>query len=189
MELKKKIFQELNRVCRKDTILASNTSCLSITAIASATKRPDRVIGVHFAPPVPVMAGVEIIKGMDTSEETLQVAQKVVHKMRKWTFVASDSPGFAANRLYPLMANEAFYVVWQGIATAEDIDNMYKLSFRYPMGPLELADFAGLDTLLAVLEYLCENLGEKYRPCPLLKQLVQAGHYGMKTGRGVYKYS
>ncbi len=189
MELKKQLFAELDKICPKDTILATNTSSLSITVIASATKRPDRVVGMHFASPVPVMMAVELIKGIDTSEGTLEVVREVAKKMGKEVIIAADFPGFAGNRLLPLFINEAFYLLWENIASAEDIDKLTRLNLRHPMGPLELADFIGLDTILSVLEYLHREMGEKYRPCPLLKQLVAAGHYGRKTGRGVYKYT
>jgi len=189
LELKKQLFKNLDAMCPPPVVLATNTSSLSITAIASATKTPERVVGMHFSNPVPVMMGVELIKGRDTSEDTLEVAKEVSRKMGKDFFIAADFPGFAGNRMFPLFLNEAFYVLWEGIASAEDIDKMCKLQLRHPMGPLELADFTGLDTILSVLEYLHREMGEKYRPCPLLKQLVAAGHYGRKTGRGVYKYT
>lgn len=189
LDLKKKLFAELDKMCSPHTILATNTSSLSITAIAAATKRPEKVIGMHFSSPVPVMMGVELIKGRDTSEETLEVIKAVAQKMGKDYFIAADFPGFAGNRLLPLFINEAFYVLWQGIASAEDIDKACKLQLRHPMGPLELADFIGLDTIASILEYLYKEMDDKYRPCPLLKQLVAAGHYGRKTGRGVYRYT
>lgn len=188
LDLKKQVFKNLDETCPQHTILATNTSSLSISAIASATKRSDKVIGMHFASPVPVMMGVELIRGRDTSDETTETAKEVCKKLGKDTFVAADFPGFAGNRLFPLFLNEAFYVIWEGITTPEDLDRSVKVMLRHPMGPLELADFGGLDLLLNVLEYLHKEMGEKYRPCPLLKQLVAAGHLGRKTGRGVYKY-
>lgn len=188
MDLKKKLFEDLDRVCPSHTVLATNTSSLSITAIAAVTKRPDKVIGMHFASPVPVMMGVEIIKGRHTSGETLEIIKEVSKKMGKDFFIAADFPGFAGNRLLPLFINEAFYVLWQGISSAEDIDKACRMNLRHPMGPFELADFIGLDTILNILEYLQKEIDDKYRPCPLLKQLVQAGSLGRKTGRGVYNY-
>jgi 3-hydroxybutyryl-CoA dehydrogenase len=189
LDLKKEIFQKLDRICPAHTILASNTSTCSITAIASVTKRPDKVIGMHFANPVPIMIGVELIKGLDTSENTLQVAKEVVTKINKKFWVVNDSPGFAGNRIFLLYINEAFNVLSDGIAKAEDIDANFRLAFNHPMGPLELADLIGLDQLLHGLEYMNKEYGDKYRPNSLLKKLVAAGHYGKKTGRGIYKYT
>jgi 3-hydroxybutyryl-CoA dehydrogenase len=188
LDLKKDMFRQLDELALPHAILATNTSTISITAIASATKRPDKVIGMHYATPVPVMKGVEIIKGLDTSASTLEVTQQMVHAVGKEYYVAKDCPGFVGNRAFPLFLNEAFNALWEGIATAEDIDKMAKLSFGHPMGPLELADFIGLDQPLKGMEYLNKELGEKYRPSPMLKQLVAAGYYGRKTGRGVFKY-
>ena len=188
-ELKQKIFKQLDEICPSHTILATNTSTISISAIASATKRPEKVIGMHFANPVQVMKGLNLNIGLDTSEETTQLTRKIGEMMGKECMVNRDSPGFAGNRLMPLFINEAFNVLWEGIATAEDIDKDAKLSFRHPMGPLELADFIGLDQLLNGLEYMHREWGEKYRPSPFLKQLVSAGYLGKKSGRGVYKYS
>jgi 3-hydroxybutyryl-CoA dehydrogenase len=189
LELKKQIFTELDKICPPHTILGTNTSSLRITEIASVTARPDKVIGIHFANPVPVMVAVEIIRGLHTADETLEVVQSVCKQIGKETFVAQDIPGFAANRLFTLLINEAFYVVWEGIATPEDVDKACKLGLGHAMGPLESGDFSGLDTILSGLEYLHREIGEKYRPCPLLKQLVAAGHLGRKTGRGVYTYN
>jgi 3-hydroxybutyryl-CoA dehydrogenase len=188
LNLKQGIFKRLDETCLAHTVLATNTSTISITAIASATKRPVKVIGMHFAAPVPVMKGVEIIRGMDTSEETLEVAKEMVHAIGKEYYVGRDGPGFVGNRVFPMFLNEAFNLLWEGVASAEDIDKMATLSLNHPMGPLTLADMIGLDQLLNGIEYLHRELGEKYRPSPLLKQLVAAGYYGRKTGRGVYKY-
>jgi 3-hydroxybutyryl-CoA dehydrogenase len=189
LDLKKKVFRQLDELSPKDTILASNTSNCSITAIASATKRPEKVIGMHFANPVPLMVGVEIIKGLDTSEDTLQVAQLVVKKMGKEYYVTNDSPGFAGNRMLLLYLNESFNVVLEGVSTPKDIDKNDRLSFNHPMGPFELADLIGLDQILHGLNYLRGEFGDKYLPSLLLKKLVAAGYYGVKTGRGVYKYN
>lgn len=190
LNLKQQAFKQLDEFCPQHTLLATNTSTISITAIASVTKRPTKVVGMHFANPVPVMKGVELIRGLDTSEETLETAKKVVERMGKEYYVClKDGPGFLGNRAFPLFLNEAFNLLWEEIGTAEDIDKLAKLSFGHPMGPLELADLIGLDQLLKGLEYLYRELGEKYRPSPLLKKLVAAGHYGRKTGRGVYTYT
>lgn len=188
LTLKQQIFKQLDEICPPHTILATNTSTISITAIASATKRPEKVIGLHFAGPVPLMVGVEIIRGLDTSEETLEVAKQMVYAVGKQYYVGKDGPGFVGNRVFPMFLNEAFNLLWEGIATPEDIDKMATLSLGHPMGPLTLADMIGLDQLLKGLEYLHRELGEKYRPSPMLKKLVAAGYYGRKTGRGVYKY-
>lgn len=188
LDMKKELFAEMDGICPERTILASNTSSISITAIASTTKRPDRVIGIHFSNPVAVMPGVELIKGLDTSDDTVEVAKQIISKMGKETYVALDFPGFIGNRLLMLFINEAMNLLWQHIGTAEDIDKACRIAFRHPMGPLELADFIGLDTVLAITDYLHKEISEKYRPSPLLKQLVTGGHYGRKTGRGVHRY-
>lgn len=189
LSLKKRVFAELDRLAPPRTILATNTSSLSIDEIASATKRPDKVIGLHFSNPVPVMRVLEIIRGMLTSEDTLSTSLALAARLGKEPVMARDFPGFIGNRLLPLFLNEAFQVLMEGIGTAEDIDKMVKLALRHPMGPLELADFIGLDTLLSILEYLHKEIGERYRPCPLLRQMVRANRLGRKTGQGVYPYS
>lgn len=186
--LKQSVFKELDEKCMPHTVLATNTSTISITAIASVTRRPQKVIGLHFAAPVPVMKGVEIVRGFDTSDETLEIAKKMVYAIGKEFYVGKDGPGFVGNRIFPMFLNEAFNLLWEEIATPEDIDKMATLSLGHPMGPLTLADMIGLDQLLKGLEYLHKELGEKYRPSPMLKKLVAAGYYGRKTGRGVYKY-
>jgi len=189
LELKKQIFRDLDTTCSMHTILASNTSSLSITDLGAVTKRADKVIGMHFANPVPVMMGLEVILGADTSQDTLEVIRKVATKMGKDPHFCKDYPGFIGSRLLNAFLNEAFWELFEGIASAEDIDRHCKQQFRHPMGPLELADFIGLDTLLSICEYLHKELHERFRPCPLIKQLVAAGHYGRKAGKGVYDYS
>jgi 3-hydroxybutyryl-CoA dehydrogenase len=189
INVKKDTFKKLDEICAPHTVLATNTSTISITAIASATKRPEMVVGLHFAHPVPIQAGVVINRGLVTSDEVMEFSKELAKKIGKESMVNRDSPGFAGNRLLPLFINEAFNVVWEGIATPEDVDKDVKLSFRHPMGPFELADFIGLDQLLTGQEYMYKEWGEKYRPSPLLKQYVAAGYYGRKTGRGVYKYT
>lgn len=190
MELKKQVYQELDRLCAPGTILASNTSGLSITEIASVTKRPEKVIGMHFFNPVPVMKLVEVIKGQATSEETFQVIKALAQKVGKIPIAVNEAPGFAVNRILVPMINEAIFVLQEGVASAEDIDKGMMLGANHPIGPLALADLVGLDTLLSVQETLYQELGDsKYRPCPLLRKMVRAGHWGRKSGKGFYEYS
>ena len=188
-EIKFKIFAQLDEVCPPHVILASNTSSIPIGRIASQTKRPEKVIGMHFMNPVPVMKLVEIIRALSTSDETYQTTIKLVGKMAKTPAEANDFPGFIANRILLPMINEAIFCLYQGVGNKESIDTVMKLGMNHPMGPLELADLIGLDTCLAILSTLHQGFGDpKYRPCPLLRQYVESGWLGRKTGRGFYQY-
>ena len=188
IELKLQIFADLDRIAKPDCVLASNTSSLSITEMAAATRRPERVLGMHFFNPVPRMSLVEIVRALETDELVIDTALEVARRMRKECVVVRESPGFITSRINAMIGNEAFYLLQEGVASARDIDKALKLGLNHPMGPFELVDLVGLDTRLAILQYLHKTLGEKYRPAPLLVQYVKAGRLGKKVGLGVYEY-
>jgi len=188
-EVKAEIFRDLDRICRAEVLLASNTSSISITKLAAVTKRPEKTIGMHFFNPVPVMKLVEVIRGLATAQETFETVRDLALKLDKTPVEVKDAPGFVSNRVLMPLLNEAMFAVMEGVATAEAVDEVFKLGMAHPMGPLTLADFIGLDVCLDIMRVLQDGLGDpKYRPCPLLIKMVDAGWLGKKSGRGFYKY-
>jgi 3-hydroxybutyryl-CoA dehydrogenase len=189
IELKLQVFARLDERCAPGAVLASNTSSLSVTEIAAATRRPRQVVGMHFFNPVPKMKLVEIVRGLETGEDTVRATEEVARRMGKESVLVRESPGFITSRINAMIGNEAFFMLEEGVASARDIDKALRLGLNHPMGPFELVDLVGLDTRLSVLEFLHLTLGDKYRPAPLLVQHVKAGRLGRKVGRGVYDYA
>lgn len=189
-EIKKRVYSELDAVCPENCIFAANTSAIPITKIGAATKRPDKVVGMHFMNPVPMKKTVEVIRGYHTSDETISASEQFLKNMGKTGIIVNDAPGFVSNRILMLTVNEAVFVVQDQVASPEDVDNIFKSCFEHKMGPLETADLIGLDTILYSLEVLYESFNDsKYRPCPLLKKMVDAGLHGRKSGQGFYSYA